>query len=309
MLQPRELCYNRRLATGNPQGFMTLDQSTVTTSVAAVTRWLQAQSKRRPIGLTRLSASVLRRLPAFTGEITLDDGLRFHIDSHKPSERELLFVGDRHRGLTWLLRQHTVPGAYCLDVGANLGFYALKLAHWAGPQGRVAAFEANPALLTRIEQNRALNHLENIDIVPQAVTRVGGTTTRFYIAANPELSSITPQSQAEQEIEVKTTSIDEYIAQHQWPRLDVIKMDIEGHDCAALLGACTSIARWRPFIAFEYAYDTDTETARAAFDLLADNGYTLQALTLKTGQLGAIDWRQGAGSKDVICVPPTVWPA
>lgn len=245
-----------------------------------------------------------RWLPDYVGEITLEDGLRFHIDSHQPTERELLYVGDRHRGLTYLLRRHTRSGAYCLDIGANIGFYALKMAHWAGPEGRVAAFEANPALLTRIGQNRALNHLDNLDIVPQAVTRAGGASARFYIAANPELSSISPQAHAVQEIEVKTTSIDDYIAQCRWPRLDVIKMDIEGHDCAALLGGNQTIARWRPFIAFEYSYDTDPKTAEAAFDTLAENGYMLRALTLKTGQLGAFDWRQGAGSVNVLCFPP-----
>lgn len=281
-----------------------MDGSSAAAAVGRMTRWIQARSKRRPVGLTRMSRALGHWLPDYSGEITLEDGLRFYVDSRQPTERELLFVGDRHRGLTYLLQQHTTPGAYCLDLGANIGFYALKLAKWAGPNGHVTAFEANPVLVKRIEQNCALSNLGNVEIVPQAVLVQPANTIRFYISSNPELSSVSHHASVVQEVEVETTSIDAYIARNNWQRLDVIKSDIEGYDCAALLGGRKAIARWRPFIAFEYSYDTDPETAGAVFDMLAENGYTLRMLVLKTGSLTTFDWQQGTGSVNVICFPP-----
>ena len=282
-----------------------MDGSSTAAAVGRITRWIQARSKRRPIGLTRMSRLLGHWLPKYIGEITLEDGLRFHIDSHQPTERELLFVGDRHRGLTYLLQRHTTPGAYCLDLGANIGFYALKLARWAGPNGHVTAFEANPLLVKRIEQNCALSKISNVEVVPQAVLAQPASTIRFYISSNPELSSVSYHAASVvQEVEVETTSIDAYIARNNWKRLDVIKSDIEGYDCAALLGGQGAITRWRPFIAFEYSFDTDPETAGAVFDMLAENGYTLRTLVLKTGNLTTFNWQQGAGSVNVICFPP-----
>src|SRR6187402_1960175 len=38
------------------------------------------------------------------------------------------------------------PGAFCVDVGANHGYYTLLMADAAGPHGRVLALEPNPTL-------------------------------------------------------------------------------------------------------------------------------------------------------------------
>lgn len=49
--------------------------------------------------------------------------------------------------------------------------------------------------------------------------------------------------------EVPTTTIDEFAVHHPVPRLDFIKMDIEGSELSAPKGAETSIRRWRPKLA------------------------------------------------------------
>ena len=143
-----------------------------------------------------------------------------------------------------------------------------------------------------------------MEIVPQAVLFQPVNTIRFYISSNPELSSVFHHPSVVQEVEVETTSIDAYIARNNWQRLDVIKSDIEGYDCAALLGGHEAIKRWRPFIAFEYSYDADPETAGAVFDMLSENGYTLRKLVLKTGSLTTFNWQQGKGDVNVVCFPP-----
>jgi hypothetical protein len=45
------------------------------------------------------------------------------------------------------LRKRVKPGSVCLDVGANIGVYALQLAAWSQPGGRIIAFEPNPGAI------------------------------------------------------------------------------------------------------------------------------------------------------------------
>ncbi|MBN2305522.1 MAG: FkbM family methyltransferase [Anaerolineae bacterium] len=273
--------------------------------IAAVTRRLQTLSPQRPLrGLTRLGSW----LPHYQGVIRLPDGVRLALDTRQPAERWLLVAGDYQPALTHILKTYTPPGGYCLDVGANLGFYALKFARWTGPAGRVLAFEANPALVDRIAQQAALNTFTQIEIDRRPI-HVRAEPVTFYIAPNPGKSSIHARQVADplDTLTLTATTLDAALAERGWPRLDVIKLDIEGNDCNALLGARESLARFRPVIAFEYWYSTPPDVAAAAFDLLASLGYRLTGL-YRDGRRVPFEWQTEKDTKhdikhiDVIAV-------
>jgi FkbM family methyltransferase len=272
--------------------------------IAAVTGWLQSRFPRRPLkGLTRFSALISRLFPRYVGPVRLPDGTRFHVDSHIQAERWILFSGNYQPSLTHLLRSVTPPGGHCLDIGANLGFYTVKFAYWVGNQGRVAAFEPNPAMLDRVQRNVELNGFSHVDVVGAAVHRQSGEIT-FYIAPDPGKSSVNQIESAVRQVTVPMLSIDEYVKAQAWPRLDVIKMDIEGNDCNGVIGMGESLARFRPVLLFEYQKTTPPDAAGAAFQLLVDLGYQVWALR-RTGELRPFDWRTFADKQtDVLCLPP-----
>ena len=287
--------------------------SSVTAAAASVTRWIQAQSGRRAVGTFHLSRLIDKLLPPYAGEITLANGLRFAVDPAAGMvERYLFYIGTWQTGLTYHLQKHTPRGAYCIDAGANIGFFTLMMMHWAGPEGRVASFEPNPATLERLRRNIGLNHFSQVEVVPKAVSQHNGTTS-FILATEPGFSTISPVINVTpmQTIDVETISLDEYVAQQNWPRVDVIKMDVEGHDCQALLGARDIITRFKPVIAFEFVYSTDPAIAGATFELLTSSGYTLRRVVYRTGtRLGNLiefDWKHQADEEisiDIICFPP-----
>ena len=248
--------------------------------IAAGTRRLQAMQPRHAVkGLTRFGNLLDRWLPSYAGVVRLPDGTCLALDSRQPAERWLLFSGNYHPAVTHLLRQHTPAGGGCLDVGANLGFYTLKFARWVGPAGRVAAFEANPVMLDRIRRNVALNGFAHVDVVDQPIHRQAEPVT-FHVSASPGKSSIHAWQVADpvQTLHLTTTTIDAYLNTQNWPRLDVIKLDIEGNDCNALLGASDSLARFHPFIIFEYWCSTPADVADEAFSLLDGLSYKLFSL-------------------------------
>lgn len=277
-----------------------------------LTRWIQARSGRRAVGTFYLARLFDRLLPPFAGEITLENGLRFHVDTTAGMvEHSIFYAGSIQIGLAYQIQQHTSRGAYCLDAGANIGFFTLLMAHCAGREGRVAAFEPNPITVERLRHSLQLNNLSNIDVVPKAVAQQAGTT-EFYLATEPEKSGISPVVDITpiQKIEVETISLDEYVASQEWPRVDIIKIDIEGYDCQALLGAKEIITRFHPVITFEFSYSTDPSLAAAAFELLLGSGYTLCRIVHRSGftlgKLTGFDWQQQADEEaliDVLSLP------
>lgn len=254
---------------------------------AAVTRRAQALRPQRPLkGLDRFSRLMARWLPAYRGPVRLAGNTVMTIDSRQPAERWLLFAGNYQPALTAFLKRHTPPGGIALDVGANLGFYTLQFARWVGPQGRVAAFEANPALVTRIRGDLAANGFDHVAVIADPVhARIEPVS--FYIAPNAGKSSIHARqvSAPVQTIACTATTIDATAAAQGWERLDIIKIDIEGNDCNALLGARDTLARFLPVIVFEYWYSTPPDVAEPAFALLDRLGYRLEALQ-RNGQRG-----------------------
>ena len=207
---------------------------------------------QRPIrGLTRFSNLLHHWLPPYRGIIQLPDGIRMLANSEQSAERWLMFSGNYQPALTYVLKQHTRQNGYCLDVGANLGFYTLLFAKWTGSAGHVVAFEANPAMLERTQYNVSLNQFPHVDTVNAAVHNEAGQI-EFYIAKDPGKSSIQPIKDATEKIVAPAITIDSYVQQKNFPRLDALKIDVEGNDCNVLIGAREALARFRPFIAFEY---------------------------------------------------------
>jgi FkbM family methyltransferase len=260
--------------------------------VAALTRRLQALSPNRPLkGLTRVSNLLDRWMPGYQGVIRLQNGVLMTVDSRQPAERWLLYAGNYQPALTAFLKRHTPAGGTCLDVGANLGFYALSFARWVGPHGRVVAFEANPALVEHIAHDVSLNKFDHVTLIDRPI-HSRAEPVAFYISPSPGKSSIHTRQVANpvQTLTLTATTIDLVSQEQNWTRLDVIKLDIEGNNCNALLGARESLARFRPVIAFEYWYSTPAEIAEAAFGLLDDLGYRLEGL-LRNGKRLSFDWR------------------
>ena len=145
----------------------------------------------------------------------------------------------------------TVKGSVCFNVGAHFGVYALCLSEWAGPAGRVYAFEPNPDSRCVLQEHLRLNGRQGrVEVVAAAVSDRPGVAT-FFAAAdhfsgvsrlgtpNPEF----PEARASA-VEVSVTTIDAFCAEmNVLP--DWLVIDIEGYEVAALRGALETVGRRR----------------------------------------------------------------
>jgi len=138
------------------------------------------------------------------------------------------------------LRSRVRDGAVCFDVGANVGVYVLQLAYWSQPSGRVVAFEPNPGAREVLERHVKLNDIaKRVTIVPSAVGCSSGKATLYAADADGMSRLNVPNSSIADRvrpIEVALLRIDDYVKQSGHAP-DVLMVDIEGFEIAALAGA------------------------------------------------------------------------
>jgi FkbM family methyltransferase len=136
------------------------------------------------------------------------------------------------------------PGHVVLDVGAHAGYFTLLASRAVGSSGKVIAFEPLPVNLAYLRSHRFVNRLSNVQIAPVAV---GGSDGEMSL----DLRSGTGRGRLSTtntpgDCRVRVVALDSMLARNELPRVDVIKMDVEGAECEALRGAFTLLSRWRP---------------------------------------------------------------
>lgn len=145
-----------------------------------------------------------------------------------------------------LFRRLLRPGSTVFDVGANVGYYALLAGRSVGPDGRVFAFEATPAVATRLAENVALNGLDNVTVVHSAVCDRSGEIEFRLHDDDSEGNSMVNFAADWPTVRVPAVSLDEYAADHGLERVDVVKVDVEGAEPLVLAGATRLLSAARP---------------------------------------------------------------
>ena len=120
-----------------------------------------------------------------------------------------------------------------VDVGSNIGTYALFARSLVGPEGRVDAFEPHPTAAERLRENITLNDLDNVVVHEAAVSAAPGTS-EFLTEFDVSNSIITSAHRGRATIAVPTVTLDEALAGEHFA---LGKLDIEGFEFAALSGA------------------------------------------------------------------------
>jgi FkbM family methyltransferase len=164
---------------------------------------------------------------------------------------ELLVFGKHEPLVTRLVKSVVKEGMVCMDIGSNIGYYALLEGRIVGARGSVFAIEPSSSSYRYLERNVALNHLENTFPKRFAVSDVD-SFVRLETGSRSNLTRVVDAQFVTQKTEeVPSKKIDSFVAEAGIERIDFLRMDIEGHECNAILGARDSLAKWRPAIVVE----------------------------------------------------------
>ncbi len=146
-------------------------------------------------------------------------------------------------------------GDIVIDGGGCWGDTALYFAHEVGERGRVYTFEFVPSNVEIMERNLGLNPRlkDRITIVKNALWETSGKT--LYCTDRGSSSRVGERKESKDDIAVRTISIDDLVKANGITRIDLIKMDIEGAELAALKGAEETLKRLRPKLAISLYHD------------------------------------------------------
>jgi FkbM family methyltransferase len=124
-------------------------------------------------------------------------------------------------------------GDVVFDVGAGTGAETLVFSRLVGPAGRVVSIEAHPRTFERLERLRKLNRLTNVTPLQVAVSDVEGEVVISDLGDH--LRNIV-LAESDEGIVVAARRIDAIAAEVGISRIDLLKMNVEGAECAALQG-------------------------------------------------------------------------
>lgn len=167
------------------------------------------------------------------------------------------------------LKDLVKAGDVVFDVGGNMGGITSVLSRLAGPRGVVCTFEASPRIIGHLQQNVIKNGHRNVTVYHRAIYSKSNEILTIYDGDHLNDSIYIENSPSGAGTLVKSLALDDFCeASNLYPSL--IKMDIEGAEYDALLGAQKLIAAHKPhFLLEQQASDL------RCFDFLTKLSYTV----------------------------------
>lgn len=138
-----------------------------------------------------------------------------------------------------------------LDVGANIGNHTLVISKYSEA---LIAFEPVKFVFDVLQSNIELNQLKNVKAVNLGLSN-NAADRNIFIPENGNLgtSSLESTNGEGDFLQIRTVVGDAYLQEHaSLSQIDFIKIDVEGHEAAALTGLSKTIARDQPLLLLEW---------------------------------------------------------
>jgi FkbM family methyltransferase len=148
-----------------------------------------------------------------------------------------MFLGTYEPEQTSWFRSCLRPGDIAVDVGASFGYYTTLSSLLVGPTGRVFAFEPSPIASQVIENAVTESGLTNVVLTRAALGRQASKVSLF-LPNTPGLHSpsILPSDADFVPVDVPVIRLDQFSPLAAYPRIRLLKMDVEGYEPDVLAG-------------------------------------------------------------------------
>jgi FkbM family methyltransferase len=190
--------------------------------------------------MNEIAADVWPRDRPWIGHVRpLLNGMAIEVDPLDMIGKHIIRSGCYEPDTMEFIRSYLRPGMVFLDVGAHVGQYTLVASGLVGSQGRAHAFEPHPLLYEALRRNVARNHCTNVVVNGTAVCASDGDSELVLATADNYGASSLAAGGADSgaRSHVRSVTLDSYVRMEGMSRIDLIKIDIEGGELAALMGA------------------------------------------------------------------------
>jgi len=163
-----------------------------------------------------------------------------------------------------------------IDIGAGLGDFAVLVAH-EHPTCQVYAYEPFPESYKLLEENIALNGIDNVRAFAIAVGAQSGEMTLFATGAAVQHTT-TQASDSAEAISVEGLCLDDVFAANALTTCDFLKMDCEGGEYAILFNASSTTLEKIRHLSLEYHDGVTRFSHRDLADYLQQNGFQVKTI-------------------------------
>ena len=212
-------------------------------------------------------------------------GVSYEVDLSEGIDLSLFLFGNYQNYITNNKLFSLAKNAVIFDIGANFGSMALKFAQLA-PNGRVFAFEPTSYAFDKFRRNLSLNP-ELAGIIKPIQVFVSDQTS-----AQPQIKAYSSWKVDGSAVDkhplhggtIKSTefvpaiTIDDFCFQYEIQKVDLIKIDTDGHELQVLRGARKTLERYYPILIFEiglYVLRQQKVSFELYYDFLSSLGYRM----------------------------------
>jgi FkbM family methyltransferase len=170
------------------------------------------------------------------------------------------------------------PGMTILDIGANIGETAMAFSKLTGENGKVISFEPDPETFGRLTEHLTLNGCKNVIAINKGL---GNAESEMVLESGENNSGgnriATGKEKNGKKIQI--TTLDKSISELNIPKIDFIKIDVEGYEYHVLQGAEKTIEQSKPVFFIEVVDDylkAQSSSAELLVSFLTAKNYKLK---------------------------------
>ena len=208
---------------------------------------------RIPLALTGGLVSVADTRWQNAPKVTIrgkDHGYLMELELSDWAERYTFFLGRYYEmGVQRVLDAILMPGDRFVDIGANIGMITLHARSLIGSTGRIDCFEPNPECVERLRRHLQINNIENVTIHTCALSDKVGNSNLNLSSEHSGTATLTEVDEVKRTLPVTVCVGDDLLM--EGPRINVMKVDVEGYEMKVLKGLARTLEKFRPIIITE----------------------------------------------------------
>jgi len=191
--------------------------------------------------------------------------------------KELLLFKKHEPLFTKIIEKQIKKGMKCIEIGANLGYYALLESKLVGKNGLVICFEPSPINFEYLKNNCSLNDAVNVKVYNYAVGDENKTINFLVTEASNLCRVVEKYNSSEGKIvKIPLITMDSFISKNSLESIDFVRMDIEGYEFNVYKGMKNLINKFKPDFAIELHPCVMGKIKTIEFlSMLRDDGYEI----------------------------------
>lgn len=258
-----------------------------------------------------IDRTFLKRLtvPSETLVAKTKSGYPLRVFPNEMIGRNVFLAGRFDPTIAAVLRSFARPGDSMLDVGANIGVVSCELLHHL-PDLKSLSVEPQPRVFALLKENLARFGSRAKSICAGMSDRSGDATMRVNhrnLGGSGIEEDVSDSDRSDSTLSIQIRTAPEILASAEFESLDIVKIDVEGHQLQVIRSLESSIDRFQPrVVLFEHDGEMSDpeEPIRKIFDGL---GYRVEGISKRLNGWRSVDVDSNEGRdmtfNDYIAVP------